>query len=203
MRTRSQTQRTSTKTHEHDVETRAMAVMCWLKGDSYRMIGKQMGLAYSTVRNFVLKYQEAGSVKNKPRCGGPQKLMAEDVEMLKHDVLEDRESRTMPLADITTKLNNMLTINVSQTTVRRILKKQGIKCHAAAVKPFVSETNAAKRVAWCQERLNWKIEDWEKVYIYGFILVLHLPFDFSLHLLFVFVCIYFLLFVLHLFEYLT
>lgn len=176
MKTRSQTQRTSTKTHEHDVETRAMAVMCWLKGDSYRMIGKQMGLAYSTIRNLVLKYQEAGSVKNKPRCGGPQKLKAEDIEKLKHDVLEDRASRTMPLADITMKLNNILTTDVSQTTVRRTLKKQGIKCHAAAVKPFVSEINAVKRVAWCQERLNWKIKDWEKVCICSFILVLYLLF---------------------------
>ena len=85
--------------------------------------------------------------------------------MLKHDVLEDRESCTMPLADITMKLNSMLTTDVSQTTVRRALKKQGIKCHAAAVKPFVSETNAAKRVAWCKERLNWKIKDWEQVCI--------------------------------------
>jgi transposase len=165
MKTRSQTQKSSTKTHEHDVETRSMALMCWLKGDSYRSIGKQLGLAYSTVRNIVLKFQETGSVKNKPRCGGPQKLKAEDVEMLKHDVLEDRESRTMPLADITMKLNSILTTDVSQTTVRRVLKKQGIKCHAAAVKPFVSETNAAKRVAWCKERLHWKIKDWEKVCI--------------------------------------
>ena len=142
-----------------------MAVMCQLKGDSYHAIGKQFGLAYSTVRNFVMKHQETGSTKNKPRCGGPQKLKAEDVEMLKHDVLEDRESRTMPLADITMKLNSMLITDVSQTTVRRTLKKQGIKCHAAAVKPFVSETNAAKRVAWCKERLNWKIKDWEQVCI--------------------------------------
>ena len=183
MQTRSQTQRLSTKTHEHDIETRSMALMCWLKGDSYRSIGQQLGLAYSTVRNIVLKFQESGSVKNKPRCGGPQKLKAEDVEKLKHDVLEDRESRTLPLADITMKLNSMLTTDVSQTTVRRTLKKQGIKCHAAAVKPFVSEKNAAKRVAWCQERLNWKIEDWEKVciwfYIYFLLLVLHLLFAFG------------------------
>jgi len=63
----------------------------------------------------------------------PSKLKTEDVEMLKHDVLQDRESRTMSLADITMKLNSMLTTDVSQTTVRRVLKKEGIKCHAAAV----------------------------------------------------------------------
>src|SRR3954462_11129066 len=82
--------------------------MCRLRGDSYRLIAQQLGLAYSTVRNIVFKFQETGSVKNKPRCGGPQKLKAEDVEMLKHDVLEDRESQTMPLFDITMKLNNIL-----------------------------------------------------------------------------------------------
>ena len=75
--------------------------------------------------------------------------------MLKHDMLEDRESRTMPLADITMKLNSILTtINISETIVRHTLKKQGIKYHAAVVKLFVSETNAVKRVAWCKERLN-------------------------------------------------
>ena len=134
MQTRSHTQRSSTKTHEHDIELRSMALMCCLKGDSYRSVGQQLGLAYSTVRNIFLKHQETGTIKNKPRCGGPQKLKAEDVEMLKHDVLEDRKSRTMSLADITLKLNSMLTTDVSQTTVRCTLKKQGIKCHAAAVR---------------------------------------------------------------------
>ena len=94
-----------------------------------------------------------------------KKLKAEVMEILKHDVLEDRESRTMPLSDITLKLNSMITTDVSQTTVRCTLKKQGIKYHTAAVKPFMSKTNAAKRVAWCKERLSWKIEDWEKVCI--------------------------------------
>src|SRR5207245_8326030 len=85
---------------------------------------------------------------------------------------------------ITLKLNDILTTDISQTTVRCIVKKQGIKCHAAAVKPFVSETNAAKRVAWCKERLNWKIKDWEKVYICFLCIVLYLLFSFSFLLLF-------------------
>lgn len=163
MQTRSQTKRsTSTKTKEHDIEARSMVVACWLKGDSFRSIGKQLILPYSTVRNIIVKFQETGSVKNKPRCGGPRKLTADDIDVLEHSVLEDRESRCEPLADITKKLNNAGS-SVSQTTVRRALKKAGIKCHPAVVKPYVSESNAAKRVAWCKERLNWKVKDWEKV----------------------------------------
>jgi transposase len=164
MKTRSQ--KRSTKTHEHDVETRAMIVAYWSKGDSFRAIGKQLGLAHSTVQKIVLKHQEVGSIKNKARDGCPQKLKAEDKEMLKQDVLEDRESRTMTLTGITAKLNAKLITNVSERTVRRALNEQGIKCHAAAVKPFVSISNAAKRVTWCQERLNWKVKDWKKVCIH-------------------------------------
>ena len=160
-----------TKRIEHDIETRSMALAFWLKGESYRSIGKQMGLSHATVQCIILKFQKTGSVKNKVRCGSPQKLRVEDVERLKNNVLEDRESRIMPLVDITTKFNTTLTTKVSETTIRRVLKKQGITSCAAAIKPFVSETNAAKRVAWCQERLNWEIKDWEKVCIYIYILI--------------------------------
>ena len=71
----------------------------------------------------------------------------------------------MPLAGITRKLNDVLTTDISQRTVRRTLKEQGISYHAAVIKPFVSITNAAKRVAWCKERLHYGIDDWNKVFI--------------------------------------
>ena len=47
--------------------------------------------------------------------------------------------------------------------MRRALKTMGIKCSPAVVKPFVSESNAAKRVDWCKERLDWTVSDWNKV----------------------------------------
>ena len=170
MKTRSQLKPLSTKIHEHDIETRSIAVGFWKKGDSFCAIGKQLGLSYSTVRNVIMKYQETGSSKNKIRHGCPQKLKAEDKEMLRHDVLEDRESRTMPLAGITRLLNDKLITEVSQRTVWRTLKEQGISCHPAAKKPFVSNKNAIKRVEWSMARLDWKIKDWKKVNYYLFML---------------------------------
>ena len=165
MKTRAQKQGSPTKRTEHDIETRSMALAYRRKGDSFRDIGKQLGLAHTTVKSIILKFEETGSVKNKKRCGCPQILQAKDTEILKHSVLEDRKSRTMPLTGITMKLNDMLTTDISQATVRRALKNQGISCHAAIIKPFVSITNAAKRVAWCKERLHWGIDDWNKVCI--------------------------------------
>ena len=176
MKTRAQSQDLPTKRAEYDIETRATAVAYWQKGDSYRKIGAIMGIPHSTVQKFVSKREETGSVQNKTRCGRPPKLKAEDLEILRHNVLEDRESRTMPLAGITENMNDMLTTDVSQRTVRRALKDQGIQCHPAAVKPFVSKKNAAKRVAWCKERLNWKVEDWEKVNYFIFIILFKFAF---------------------------
>ena len=161
MSTRAQASSLPAKRIEHSIEIRSMAVAFRMNNDSYRLIGKKLKLCHTTVESIISSYQETGSTKNKKRSGRPKKLTNQDVKILTNDVLKDRESCTRSFAGITLKLNSMLTTDVSETTVRCTLKDQGIKCHAAAVKPFVSEINAAKRVAWCQERLNWIIEDWE------------------------------------------
>jgi transposase len=170
MQTRSQTKAQQTKVQqttpartEHDIEKRALVIAFHKRGDSLRNVAKETNLSYSTVRNIIVKYKETGLLLNRPRCGRPTKLQSEDLEILKNSVLEDRESRCEPLSIITEKLNDTLSISISQTTVRRALKKVGIKCCSAVVKPFVSETNTAKRVEWCKERLHWTVEDWEKV----------------------------------------
>ena len=156
----------STKKSEHSTEIRSMAIMCCKKGDSLRSIGKQLGISHSTVQSFLLKSKETGSVQNKVRSGRPQKLNTDEIKKLKDKVLENQQSRTTSLSGITSDLNSTLTKNVSESTVRRKLKAEGITCHAAAIKPFVSDANALKRVEWCKKRLHWKIEDWEKVFIY-------------------------------------
>ena len=131
MKTCAQNQGLPTKRTEHDIETRSMVLAYRRMGDSFRDIGKKLGISHATVQSIVLKFEEIGSVKNKKRCGRPQILQAEDTEILKHSVLEDRESHTMPLAGITRKLNDVLTTDISQRTVRHTLKEQGISCHAA------------------------------------------------------------------------
>src|SRR4051812_31647573 len=155
----------STKRKEYDIETRAMALAYWQKGDSYRSIGKQLGLSHATVQCIVLKFKETGSIKNKKRNGRPPVLTPEAKKDLGLAMISSRESRVKTLGEIVKEFSGILTKDVSKSTVQRTLKEQGIKCHVAAVKPFVSESNAAKRVAWCQERLDWKVKDWKKVCI--------------------------------------
>lgn len=145
--------------------TRASVVAYWQIGGSFRSIGNRFNppLSYSTVRNIIVKFQKTGHVKNQPRSGRPKKLNDDNVEVLKALVLENSESRRTPLSVITCNLEMKLNIDISQNTVRRYLKNLGIRAHSAAVKPFISEKNAVKRVEWCKERLHWTVESWEKI----------------------------------------
>ena len=187
MKTYPQKQQSSTKKKEHSIKIRSKALAYWEKGDSYRSIGKQLGISYSTVQKIILKFKKTGLVINKKRPGHPLALTPEAKKNLKLTVLSNRESRIKPLGEIVKEFNSMLTKEVSESTVKRALKDQGIKCHTAAIKPFINEVNAARRVAWCKERLDWEIKDWEKVCINSFILVLYLFFNLVLHLFFIFI----------------
>jgi transposase len=162
-KTSSQNKGQPVKRREHDIEIRSMAIMCWIKKDTLHSIAKQTGLPPSTVQSIISKFKKTGSTENLARSGCPPKLNTEALIMLKDNVLQDRESHTMSLVDITATLSNTLSTNISQKTVRRALKKQGINCHPAVVKPFISNKNAIKRVEWCTERLDWTVEDWRKV----------------------------------------
>jgi hypothetical protein len=53
--------------------------------------------------------------------------------------------------------------NVSAVTIRRTLKKIGLRSCVAHTKPLISEKNREKRLAWALERRNWSIAKWRKI----------------------------------------
>src|SRR3954469_13345636 len=68
MSTQAQPPSSPAKRTEHSIETHSMALAFWLKGDSYRSIGKQLGLSHTTVQGIISKFQITGSIKNQTRC---------------------------------------------------------------------------------------------------------------------------------------
>ena len=51
----------------------------------------------------------------------------------------------------------------SKSTIRKVSKEHGIINWKAKRRPFLTEKNAAARLAWCLERLHWAAEDWALV----------------------------------------
>lgn len=85
------------------------------------------------------------------------------MKKLEELIIKDGDSRRQPLSEITESVKIEMDVNVSKRTIRRAIKKTGLKNHIAVVKPFISDKNAAARVKWCQERLHWTSRDWMKV----------------------------------------
>lgn len=49
------------------------------------------------------------------------------------------------------------------STIKKILKEHGIGNWRVKRRPFLTEVNAAKRLAWCLARRHWLEEDWALV----------------------------------------
>jgi transposase len=150
---------TNRKECEWSQETRNFIVAWSIMGMSQRAIAKELDIPRTTVQSIIHKYDRTGTVENKPRPGRPPKLDARALRRLDWLVTKNAEARRAPLAEITEELN----ADVCERTVRRGMKKIGINCRPAAIKPFVSKENAKKRVEWCKEKLDWTEEDWANV----------------------------------------
>ena len=94
-----------------------------------------------------------------PRSGRPTKLNARDVRRLIRAVTSSADGRRSFYMQIAKNLG----IEASETTIRRVLRKSGIRRCVACPKPLVSWINRRKRLKWAREHLHWKLKDWLRV----------------------------------------
>jgi transposase len=57
-----------------------------------------------------------------------------------------------------TEVKQELQLNCSLITIRRIVKKQGIKKWLAKKRPILTKEHAKAHLAWCRERREWSID---------------------------------------------
>jgi len=56
-----------------------------------------------------------------------------------------------------------LRLTPKERTVRRRLKEGGLPRRVARQKPLLNQHHREIRVAWCNERLHWRVNDWKRV----------------------------------------
>jgi transposase len=100
-------------------------------------------------------------VKDKPRSGRPKKQdLAKDIVISK--VQRDRFGREKSCADIAGELS-LEGLNLSSTTIWRILKTAGYNKTKPTRKPGLTKKMRAERLAWCQAHAHWTLEDFKNV----------------------------------------
>lgn len=131
-------------------------IIAYMENLNAAQIAKKMGRDPTTIRRFIAKYQETGSIENLPRSGRPPVLDNNEKNTLINEAIKKRRA---PLHEIV----NTLGLNCGLTTAKKTLYKAGIHSRVAAKKPFISESHAEARVNWCKKYKEKDIYFWLQV----------------------------------------
>ncbi|GFU78352.1 transposable element Tc1 transposase [Trichonephila clavipes] len=138
-----------------------MVIGARLAGASVSRTANLVGVSWTTVSRVMTAYTNLGNVSSaKHNSGRKLKLKDRDRRVLKRIVTGNRKT-TLP--QITFEMNTHLLNPVSMKTIQRGLHTANIHGIVAIRKPLVSGRNAAKRLQWCRDHLNWTQLQWEQV----------------------------------------
>ncbi|KAG7423456.1 hypothetical protein Forpi1262_v015371 [Fusarium oxysporum f. sp. raphani] len=97
-------------------------------------------------------------LEDRPRSGRPSKCTAENQELIIAKVSRDRFGREKTAADIAGDLSSQ-GIEISKTTVKKILKEAGYKKTKPTRKPGLTVAMRKERLNWCIAHRDWSLED--------------------------------------------
>ncbi|RPB04331.1 hypothetical protein L873DRAFT_1840425 [Choiromyces venosus 120613-1] len=102
------------------------------------------------------------SIDSKPHSGRPAALLTEEKDALVEFIKQDFTTCRMRLVDI--RRESGLS-HVSDTTVWKALREQGIKAYREEFKFILKSENKLQRLTYCEERKDWTLNEWRN---YGF-----------------------------------
>ncbi|KAH0605323.1 uncharacterized protein H6S33_004545 [Morchella sextelata] len=119
-------------------------------------VAEIMQRPWSTIKSFLDRANERGTIQNLTRPGRPEKLDQEQQQQLIRAACNTRTMSRRQLRDGNAP-------EVSLHTVDRVLRKRGIKKWRAKKRPALTASDARRRLAWALERQHWTADDFEGV----------------------------------------
>lgn len=101
-------------------------------------------------------------LEDAPRSGRPTKQTAEAKDLVIAQVSRDRFGREKTAADIAGELS-LQGLEISTSTIIRILKAAGYKKTKPTRKPGLTAQMRKERLEWCLAHKDWTLEDWKAV----------------------------------------
>lgn len=119
---------------------------------------RELSITSGTVRYIWNKYLDTSSTDDRPRSGRPLKTTEKERRLIV------RQCKRNPFAS-SNEINNLINSekNVSNRTIRRILRKSNLFPFQAAFKPNLSKVNIRKRIGFCKAYMKWTIDQWKTV----------------------------------------
>lgn len=148
------------KRKELSIEIRSAIITLHKEGYSIRLIARKIHVSYKGVQNTIRRFNETGSLANRPRSGRPKCTTKQEDLTLK---LISKRNRRLTAPEIRASLNMHRNKQVSLSTVKLRLKECGLFGRVAVRKPLLKPQNRRKRLEWAKKYQNFTIEDWKKV----------------------------------------
>ena len=128
-------------------------------GVSANQIAKEFSLSYSGAKKLCAKLKMSGKCHRNPGSGRKRKTSE------RSDRFIARQSKlgTPTKKQLARDLEIQTGVKVSSKTIQRRLREKGIHWRKKLKKPFVSEKNRAKRLAFAKEHADWDLEQWKRV----------------------------------------
>jgi transposase len=133
-------------------------IIAWRQQNlSLRAIATRLQRSPETIRAVIRKYDEIGFCGRLPGSGRKRKTSDRDDRAI---VREVKKNRRITAHEIQAKFG----LPVHEETIRNRIREVGeFKSYWSCKKPFISETNRAKRLQWAKAHLNWTVDQWKTV----------------------------------------
>jgi len=142
----------------NSMKTRRSAILhFWNSGQrSPTAISRITKIPLRTVKYNITKIKQQGTIEDRPRKGRPCKITASDSKAFGQRIRRNNEATSKELAQ---KLLHNRSLNVSQWTVQRQLKRMGYKSTLPYGTPMLTQAYKDARVQW---EIQHKDDDWSR-----------------------------------------
>lgn len=138
------------------IAERAQIVGMWRAGATVPNIALEMGRSTKTIRRWIRRWEEEGSVETRPRSGRPRVTSARmDAMIVAAATAHPKRTSVEHTRD--------LGLNCHHMTTRRRLHEAGINCYIPAHKGWLTPTNKESRLGFALEHLPHTEEYWRSV----------------------------------------
>lgn len=136
---------------------RQQVVELWNSQKPLRHICQQLAISLCAVQNIIKKVKCGYGVDDKPKCGRASILTPRDRNKL---ILISKKNPKLTAGEIRKEAS--LENKISISTVKRVLRSNGLFGRVSVKKPFICVSNKRKRLNWCKERRQWTHE-WNRI----------------------------------------
>lgn len=148
------------KVKEYSKDLKDAVINALREGKSQAQVAKDFGLSRQIVSTWKKKQLSTGSTDNKQRTGRPTKITLRTKNLiLKLSKADPRKTAV----DINRELREYHNVQISNSTVKLILRESNLYGRRPSKKPLISPKNRKARLDFARTHRNWTPEQWSRV----------------------------------------